>query len=157
MGKKSSKRQSRCGVMHLDAETSLAPVPPLRVVADGVVRSEANPLGNGTVLLLRLGRTTTSHKAVPPTADRSNAFPFVPVLHGPGCTWTCNPVSLRQRLACQSSASRALTALRRFSPSNLHSTDECVAAKLTPSCFSHLLVAPHSSPLYPAHQTDTRA
>lgn len=33
MGKKSSKRQSRCGVMHLDAETSLAPVPPLRVVA----------------------------------------------------------------------------------------------------------------------------
>lgn len=33
MGKKSSKRQSRRGVMHLDAETGLAPVPPLGVVA----------------------------------------------------------------------------------------------------------------------------
>lgn len=38
----------------LEAEAGLAPVPPLSVVADGVAGPQANPLGNGTVLLLGL-------------------------------------------------------------------------------------------------------
>lgn len=38
--------------MHLEAEAGLAPMSPLGVVSDGVTSAEANPLGNGTVLLL---------------------------------------------------------------------------------------------------------
>jgi hypothetical protein len=41
---------------HLDAETSLAPVPTLGVVTDGVARSESDPLRHRAVLLLRLGK-----------------------------------------------------------------------------------------------------
>lgn len=55
-GEEENSNEASCVVaLHLDAETSLAPVPSLSVVTDGVVRSEANPLGNGAVLLLRLG------------------------------------------------------------------------------------------------------
>jgi hypothetical protein len=40
----------------LEAETGLAPVPPLGVVADSVTGAQTDPLGNGTVLLLGLGK-----------------------------------------------------------------------------------------------------
>lgn len=45
--------QGRTG---LDANASLAPVPPLGVVPDGVASAKANPLGDGPVLLLGLGQ-----------------------------------------------------------------------------------------------------
>lgn len=38
----------------LDADAGLAPVPPLRVVPNGVVRPEADPVGDRPVLLLGL-------------------------------------------------------------------------------------------------------
>jgi len=41
---------------HLDAETGLAPVASLGIVSDGVTGPQADPLGNGPVLLLGLGK-----------------------------------------------------------------------------------------------------
>jgi len=42
-------------MMHLDTDASLAPMPPLCVVSDGVTGSQTNPLWNGSVLLLGSG------------------------------------------------------------------------------------------------------
>jgi len=47
-------RDGSSGAIRLDTETSLAPVSALGVVPDGVAGPQANPLGDGAVLLLRL-------------------------------------------------------------------------------------------------------
>lgn len=54
-GRKKEPREKK-KLSNLDAETGLAPVPPLGVVSDGVTGPEANPLGDRTVLLLSFGK-----------------------------------------------------------------------------------------------------
>ena len=58
----------------LDAELGAAPVPPLGVVADGVVRTQADPLRDGAVLLGLLGqRTLGAERLVGRHCDSCNA------------------------------------------------------------------------------------
>ena len=49
-------RESEYNTIRLDAEAGLAPMTSLGVVSDGVTSPQADPLGNGPVLLLGLGK-----------------------------------------------------------------------------------------------------
>lgn len=52
--RKAERKPSEETARHSDAEACLAPVPPLSIVSDSVTSSESDPLGNRSVLLLRL-------------------------------------------------------------------------------------------------------
>jgi hypothetical protein len=72
--------------MHLDAEASLAPVSPLGVISDGVAGAETNPLGNGTVLLLRLGKLLLRLESLV-----ARHFDVVVAMYRVGCRWPDTP------------------------------------------------------------------
>lgn len=157
-----NSNEASCVVaLHLDAETSLAPVPSLSVVTaesclsvhtfalpykmpprctkrpcalrcvsrdmlhsgemivpDGVVRSEANPLGNGAVLLLRLGELLLRAERLVALFARKSVMSALWSRHRPGCKL---PIS--SRVPRNSSSSSPLTRVYRSHSRILQSVD----------------------------------